>query len=156
MAPRPVPAPSGSQSISSQRSWPTSPIHRSPVDASKLMRHGLRRPVIQICGLPPPEANGLSRGTPSDRGRIDSQDLAEQRVAALAVALGIAGAPAVAEAGPEHVVGAEHQARRRCGSANGWGIAISSRRVDASARIGPVLAGECVLVDATAPSAARV
>ena len=39
---RPAPA---RQSTSSQRSWPTSPIHRSPVDASRSEnRHGLRRP----------------------------------------------------------------------------------------------------------------
>ena len=34
----------------SNRSWPTSPTHRSPVLGSKLKRHGMRKPDAQISG----------------------------------------------------------------------------------------------------------
>ena len=89
---------------------------RSP--RSNENRHGLRRPYAQISGRPPPSANGLSAGTRyagSPSGRVDAQDLAEQRVERLAVALGrvpgalVARAAAVAEPEVEHAVGAERE-----------------------------------------------
>src|SRR3954453_5333794 len=64
LAPRPRPPAFGVKSTSSTRSWPTSPIVRSPVDRSNEKRHGLRSPYAQISGLAPATpTNGLSAGT---------------------------------------------------------------------------------------------
>src|SRR5262245_3566280 len=61
------PVPARATSTSSHELCPTSPIHRSPFARSNDIRHGLRRPVTQISGDPPPLANGLPSGMPYSR-----------------------------------------------------------------------------------------
>jgi len=55
--------PAGWKLISSNSSWPTSAMNRSPVSRSKLKRQGLRAPYAQISGrAPSTPTNGLSGG----------------------------------------------------------------------------------------------
>ena len=79
----------------------------SPVARSSEKRQGLRTPYIQISGLRPAcPTKGLVDGTvygeAAVRVRVDAKNLAEPRVAVLAVALRISAAAAVAEADVQH------------------------------------------------------
>ena len=100
----------GWKSTSSNASWPTSPIQRSPVARSKLKRHGLRRPYAQISPRAP--ARVRERIRRRDRVRravidVDAQDLAEELIEVLGVVVRIAAGAAVAGADVEKAVRAE-------------------------------------------------
>ena len=87
------PWPARATSTSSQAPCPTSPIQRSPVARSKRHRHGLRSPTSQISSAPSPSGERVVRrdavgAVAAVDVDVDPEDLAEQRVEALAVACG--------------------------------------------------------------------
>ena len=106
----------GSRSTSSMRSWPTSPIQRSPLVAVEREPPRVAHAVEPDLGRARPDAvgervagrDGVGR-SPVGRLGVDAQDLAEQGLGVLAVAVGVAAAAPVAEPDVEVAVGAEHQ-----------------------------------------------
>ena len=143
---------------SSCSSWPTSPIARSPVTRSNENRHGLRRPYAQISAA---RRAGRRTGCPAGprtsparrAARVDPQDLAQQHLQVLRVAVRIALVAAVARADVQVVVRPELQLPRVVVV-----VRVRDRQYDSSARrIGTVrIVGSPVLLDRQRPAQVRV
>ena len=105
-----APEPAGAQSISSQQVWPD--VADPQVAGLRVEGEppGVAQPVRPDLGprAPRSSTNGLSGGIAYGvaAARVDPQQLAEQRVEVLPVAVRVAAAAAVAETEVEHAVGA--------------------------------------------------